>query len=131
MSETQMPQTELQSTRQAAQIINAYDQLRVAVETGLITKEQAVGIGYRPRPPGRMGWCQVNHTVVYSPFFKTNPSSAWYDHGNKTFSGNRAESFPKAKEWASRTYGITEWKPNAMRDHVPRVVQESFPIRKR
>ncbi len=71
---------------------------------------------------------QCDKTQVYSPFFKTDPNSSWYDYGNKTFSGNRAESFQKAKAWASMTYGIVDWKPNRSRCHVPAIVQKHFPI---
>lgn len=110
------------------EIINTYDQLKAAVESGLIEKEKAVAVSYYPRPSGRMGMVQCNKSQIYSPFFKTDPESAWYDHGNKTFTGSRATSFPKAKAWASETYGITDWKPNAMRCHVPSIVQKHFPI---
>jgi hypothetical protein len=111
------------------QIINTSDQLKAAVEAGIITKRQAVAVSYSPRPSGRMGMAQCDKSQVFSPFFKTDPDSAWYDYGNKTFSGNRAESFPRAKAWASDTYGITDWKPNKSRCHVPAIVQERFPIR--
>lgn len=110
------------------EIINTYDQLRAAVKAGLIAKEKAVAVSYNPRPSGRMGIARCNKSTVYSPFFKTNPNSAWYDYGNKTFTGNRNASFLLAKIWASETYGITEWKPNAMRAHVPAIVQDRFPI---
>lgn len=113
------------------EIINTYDQLKAAVESGLIEKEKAVAVSYSPRPTGRMGMAECDKSQVYSPFFKTDPKSAWYDHGNKTFTGNRAISFPKAKVWASETYGITDWKPNATRSHVPSIVQKHFPIRRK
>lgn len=110
--------------------MNTYEQLRRAVAAGLISKQQAVAISYAPRPEGRMGICHINKSVVWSPFFKTDPNAHWMDYGNKSFSGNRAGSFPKAKEWASKTYGIASWKPNRMRDHVPAQVQDAFPIPK-
>lgn len=52
---------------------------------------------------------RANMTTVWSPTFMTDPNSAWYDHGKKTFVGKRAESWPKAVEWATATYEITEW----------------------
>jgi hypothetical protein len=111
-------------------IINTYDQLKAAVSAGILPKNQALAVTYHARPQGRMGIAMCNKSQVYSPFFKTDPNSAWYDYGHKTFIGNRAESFPKAKEWASEQYGITDWLPNAMRCHVPAIVQKRFPIRK-
>ena len=109
-------------------IINTYDQLKAAVASGILSKEKAVAVVYYPRPSGRMGIAQCDKSQVYSPFFKTDPNAAWYDYGHKTFTGNRASSFEKAKAWASETYGITEWKPNANRSHVPAIVQKRFPI---
>jgi|ERR1051325_6282473 hypothetical protein len=93
-------------------ILSAYHSLRVSLARSSVVDNTTVG-------------CQV-----YSPFFKTDPSAAWYDYGSKTFTGNRSESFPKAKAWASETYGITDWLPNAMRCHVPSIVQKTFPIRR-
>jgi len=110
--------------------INTYDQLKAAVSSGLIPKEKAVAVTYYRRPSGRMGMAQCDKSQVYSPFFKTDPEASWYNYGHKTFNGNRATSFPKAKAWASETYGITEWKPNKSRDHVPAIVQKHFPIRR-
>lgn len=121
------------ATRQATMkdIINTYDQLKAAVEAGLIPKEKAVAVSYYPRPSGMMGWAMCDKTQVFSPFFTTDPKAALYDYNQKTFIGRRSESFPKAKTWASETYGITEWKPNMMRAHVPSIVQERFPIRRK
>lgn len=117
------------TTRQATpRLINTYDQLKAAVELGVISRSKAVSISYHPRPTGRMGMAQISKSVVYSPFFKTDPNAPWYDYGNKTFSGKRSESFEKAKEWASETYGIKEWKANRMRCHVPAEVQDKFPL---
>lgn len=53
----------------------------------------------------------ANGSAVWSPSFKTDPQSAWYDHGKRTFVGNRAESMPRALKWATETYGITDWAP--------------------
>lgn len=117
-------------TNPTRQIINTYDQLKAAVASGLLPKEKAVAVTYYRRPSGRMGIAQCDKSQVLSPFFKTDPNPSWYNYGHKTFSGSRAHSFSIAKAWASETYGITDWKPNAMRCHVPAIVQKTFPIRK-
>lgn len=111
-------------------IINTYDQLRIAVKLGIIPEKKAVAVSYHPSPAGRAGWSQCNKSKVYSPFFKTDPGAHWQDYGSKSFVGNRARSFEEAKAWASKEYGITEWKPNRMRDHVPAEVQKLLPIPK-
>lgn len=108
-------------------IINTYDQLNAAVTAGIIPKEQAVAVFFHPARSVIPSRC-----IVCSPFFKTDPSgAAWYDHGDKAFSGRKAESVIEAMAWASKTYGITDWAGNRMRDKVPAIVQKRLPIPKR
>lgn len=68
-----------------------------------------IAVTYDKRPEGRMGMAQCDKSRVFSPSHQTNPKSAWYDYGQKSFTGNRADSFPEAIAWATETYGITEW----------------------
>ncbi|MDI3258383.1 MAG: hypothetical protein QJR02_01480 [Sinobacteraceae bacterium] len=54
----------------------------------------------------------VRGSSVWSPHFKTESNSAWYQRGNKAFIGKRADSFPQALKWAEEQYGITDWLPS-------------------
>lgn len=56
---------------------------------------------------------------------KTDLGSAWTDHGNKTFDlegdGRGWKSDPalqRAKTWASKRYGVRNWRKNGMEDWV-------------
>ncbi len=109
-------------------IINTYDQLNRAVKDGVISPNQAVAISYSPYE-ARSGRCSGSQ--VWSPFFKTNPEgAAWYEYGKKSFHGNRASSMPAAMLWATEKYGIVNWKGNRMRDVVPAIVQQLYPLPK-
>lgn len=116
---------------EAVHIINTYDQLLEAVRLKIITKNQAVACTYDRRAEGRMGMCDMNKSTVSSPFFNTNPSAHWSDYGQKVFLGNRAESLPKAKAWASHEYGVKDWARNRAGSWVPAQVQAELPIPKR
>ncbi len=110
--------------------MNTYDQLIEAVRLGIIPKEKAVAVSYTPSSRGRMGYAQCDKSSVYSPFFNTEPKSAWCDNGMKSFVGNRKESLPEALAWATAKYGITDWKGNAMGDKVPAVVHKGVPMKR-
>ena len=62
-------------------------------------------------PPDTRG-VMAAKTQVYSPRYKTDPAGSWYNYGQKTFVGNKAESMPQAIAWASKRYGIREWVPD-------------------
>lgn len=62
--------------------------------------------------------CMCSKTQVIRPGLMTDPNAAWYDHGNKTFSGKMSVSVPAAKAWASKKYGIKKWKRNRMGDWI-------------
>lgn len=109
-------------------IINTHDQLKEAVKLGFIQQEMAVAISYRRGEPKM---CTTNKSSIWSPYFKTDPDSAWYDYGNLAFIGKKTESLPKAIDWATNKYGIIEWKRNRMGDLVPEIVQAKVPIPKR
>lgn len=68
---------------------------------------------------------RCSHSTVYSPSHKTDPQSAWYDYGNKSFVGNRKESLPKAMEWASDKYGIAEWAVSPFGGRIPQYVYDA------
>jgi len=112
-------------------LVNTYDQLHAAVEEGIIPKEKAVALMYQPNDYSRGG--SSARMQVASPFFKTDPrpEAPWYNYNTKTFLGKRSESQPLAIEWATKEYGITEWKRNRMGDLVPAIVQKKFPLPKR
>lgn len=67
-------------------------------------------------PPDRV---RAQKSAVYSITHQTDPNASWYDHGNKTFVGNRARSLPVALAWATETYGITEWAASPFGGKVP------------
>lgn len=77
-----------------------------------------VGIDYRPRESRGV----VSGSYALSPNHATAPNAAWYDHGKKTFYGNRSESMPKAMAWASERYGIAGWKPGPFGGKIPATV---------
>ncbi len=111
-------------------IINTHDQLVAAVEAGIIPKRRAVTIG-RALAPGRgvryWGW------DVYSPYFNTDPTAAWYQYGQKLFLSDPDQNaaLDAAMTWAMKRYGVTAWKRNRMGDWVPIEVQKALPIPKR
>lgn len=114
-------------------IVNAYEQLRAAVDAGY-PKEKTLIISYA-RNGGRSvlpAWWSVG-----SPFFKTNPDGAWYEYGRQTFSlgfaeqthsTRKASALKKAQEWAATKYGVTEWAKNRMGDYIPKEVNDKWPI---
>jgi hypothetical protein len=113
-------------------LINTYDQLRCAVNSGTITEKHAVACSYHRRPTGRIGWCQINQTLVSSPFFKAiNGAPSWYGGYPRIFSGPKSTSLTEAQAWASKQYGITEWARNSLGDYVPAVVNKAHPVPKR
>lgn len=115
------------SDTEPARLVNTWDQLHAAVAAKLIPKKHALAISYQA--PAR-------HVVsagvfIWSPFFRTDPKAAWYDHFCMTFSDDREVGTVQAKLWASERGYTGEWKRNAMLDWVPAVVQENFQIKKR
>lgn len=113
-------------------VINTYDQLRQAVKDGLIETKQAIMVYYAPyEARGGQGSCWM----VASPFFETDPQSTWYYHGKKAFivagRSSMGRKRQEAIEWATKVYGVKEWKRNRVRDYVPAIVQEKLPIPKR
>ena len=112
----------------STKIINTWDQLKAAVEAGITPRGQAVAISYT-NPDYRSVLPQ--RSQVWSPFFNVDPKSHYSDNGAKSFTGLRAESLPRAKEWAAERYGVKEWKRNRMHDYVPAAVNDAFPIPKR
>jgi hypothetical protein len=69
-------------------------------------------IWYRRVLPGR-GYQPAAWQVI-RPGFRTDPDGYWRDHGHKTFTvysrDDRIAKGEEAKEWASKQYGIAEWK---------------------
>jgi hypothetical protein len=110
------------------EIVNTHDQLVAAVNAGTIQKDQAISVSYRARPG------EVSKAVVGSPYFKTDEDAHWMDYGRKTFSahfnGGWRKSIEVAKEWATETYGISEWARNRVGDWVPAIVNKKHPIPK-
>ncbi len=110
--------------RQAAEIDRAAERLKDATRqrNPINTNDQLahgeVAITYHRAPTGRMGYADCNKSVVWRKGFKTDPKGPHYNHGNKTFVGNRTESLPQAMAWAGERYGIKEWKRNGMGDYV-------------
>lgn len=77
------------------------------------TPKKDVFINYFSPERARCGGAQV-----ISPSHQTRPNEHWRDYGRMTFTGRRTDSLAEAVEWASKTYGITEWSaspfgPNA------------------
>jgi hypothetical protein len=65
---------------------------------------------------------------VWKPGVVTDPTAAWYDHGNKTFLGVMDQSLPAAIAWASGKYGIKDWVPcptDPMCTKIPKAVREA------
>jgi len=81
----------------------------------------AVAVAYHP---GESRRCECDKSIAFSPFFKTDPKAAWYDHGQKVFIGKRSESLPQALAWASETYGIREWTtcPTDVSAKIPKYI---------
>lgn len=118
-------------------IINTYDQLNAAVASGF-DKRLAISIGYSAPDRSNSRDVSVAKWSVFSPFFKTNPSAAWYDYGCKTFSlsfngaphrERKGAALKAAMEWAAR-YGVTEWAKNRQGDYVAKDINDNFPIRR-
>ena len=84
-------------------------------------EEKDIAVQYYTTEP-RSARCAS--TKAWSPSFNTDPDAAWYNYKKKTVTGNRKESFEKAKVWASAEYGIEEWVPCPMirGTHVPKYV---------
>lgn len=97
-----------------SKLSDALNELGVFNTWGLLqkfgVKGRDVAVSYSP---GGVG-ARVSGSRVWSPSFKTNPGSPWYDRDQKTFAGLRVKSFPLALAWATERYGIEEWKPSPM-----------------
>lgn len=77
-----------------------------------------IAISYQRAPYGRMGFATCNETRVWSPSFKTELNGPYYNHGAKTFIGNKADSMPLALAWAAEKYGIAEWASDPLNVNV-------------
>lgn len=115
-------------------LINTHDQLKAAHAAGR-DQRSCVAIGYAVNG-GRSvlpAWWKV-----WSPFFETNPDSAWYEYGGKTFTmgtgethkERKAAALKTAQEWAVQ-FGVIEWAKNRAGNYVPAEVQKRFPLPKR
>src|SRR5438105_15497156 len=108
--------------------MNTYDQLKAAVAQQVLPRGKAIGIAWQGSGDSHslsgMKW------EVFSPFFKTYPTSPWYDHGCATFMSfneegkdwreKKAKALTRAFAWAKKHYGITEWERNGSGDYVPK-----------
>lgn len=127
-------------------IVNTHMQLRAAVASGLITERQSLALfpshtgGAIPGPQD--GW------LLVSPFFSTDPTAAWYNHGSLWFGFHRFSSTspllpPRAARAAAKkaalqaaiaycvtTYDLTDMVRNPLGDYLPAVVNVAFPIDK-
>lgn len=110
-----------------SRIVNTWDQLQAAVAAELLPKAHAFAISYTA--PARH--VVIAGMSIWSPFIKTDPNSAWYAHGRKTFDSNREKGTAEAIAWAADRGYRGPWKRNAMLDWVPAIVQETFPIKRR
>ena len=105
----------------ALRAIRVYNDHELLVRFG---QPRDVMLSYRP-PESRA--CRPAQTHVYSPRFETDPKSAWYDYGQKSFGGNAKDSMPKARAWAAKQYGDQDWvaSPFGRYTQVPRRVVEA------
>lgn len=66
----------------------------------------------------------------------TDPQSAWYNYGRKTFivSGGNADkkaALQEAIEWVAKTYGEHgPWVRNRLGDCLPKRIHKQFPLRR-
>lgn len=109
-----------------SQLADALRELNVFNEHNLVSRfggPRDVYVIYTPYEP-RIGGA---YAQVISPHFKTEPTGGYWAHyGHKTFIGNKAESMPKAIEWATEHYGIAEWAPSPFRGaKVPKHVLDA------
>jgi hypothetical protein len=120
-------------------IINTHDQLKAAVAAGW-AKRVAISICYSAPDRSNSRDISVPKWSVFSPFFKTDPESAWYDYGYKTFllpmvnKGHKERkdaALKEAMEWVAEHYQITDWAKNRRGDYVYREINDNFPIEKR
>lgn len=115
------------------QIINTYDQVLAARAEGLTD----VYIGYHTFPGSGGGYCSCGYTVI-RPGYDLDPKAKrpWWENTRgknfhwSDFGGDRAATLQAAKDWASKRYGIAEWKRNRMHDYVDARVAKRFPPRR-
>ncbi len=78
-------------------------------------------IAYSPQTLGRM--CENAHWQIIGIDFKSDPNSAWYNHGNKTFNVfSREEKQPQlemAFNWCAEQYGLKAWEKDVWGDYHP------------
>jgi hypothetical protein len=66
---------------------------------------------------------------------KTDPDSAWYHYGHKTFSAypvreKKESQLQAAIKWVCETYGPREFVRNRMGDYLEKEVNDKFPLPK-
>ena len=134
------------TTPSAPRIVNAYIQLRAAVASSLLPESRAVGI-FPSHNSSRSGDGPQDGWLLASPFFATDPSAPWYNHGARWFGFHRyspalpsltskASSRAAAKkaalqaafDYCATHYELTDFVRNSTGEYVPAVVALTFPI---
>jgi len=100
-----MPRSRLVQVLNAHKIHNDWELLSRFTEKGEIN----VAVTYRVPYPRLV---RPRGTQVWAPGIVTDADAHWVDNGNKTFTGQKAESWPKAMAWATEKYKITKWGPS-------------------
>jgi hypothetical protein len=100
----------------AVRVFNNFDMLKRFGTAG------DVAIEYIRPAAGRLGWCEVRRTSVWSPYPHAQLSiEGIKKHGEKQFFGNRAHSLPTALAWARKTFG-GEYVPSPHGGYLPKHV---------
>lgn len=110
-------------------IINTHDQLVAAGGGVAITRATSGG-----RDSFFAGWHV--YRIVNGRAVKTDPDSAWYDGGMKSFVAIERDrgkaALARAIAWvAAQGWYKGDWKRNRQQDYVPAPIQRDFPIPKR
>ncbi len=104
------------------QIINTWDQLQAAKAAGLMAV--AITREYLGPTGSSLYGTKVFDLDGYRIMFCNS------DEPDSRFRDRQVACEERAKRWASKSHGITEWKRNAMRDWVPAEIQKRWPIRR-
>ena len=114
------------------EIINTHDQLTRAAAVGLpgiAIVPRLCPSSSRSRPTFQSGWEVFS---VTKSLMDKSVKRSWYDQGDsRIFDSNhdKIKDFEAAKDWASKIFGITEWKRNRMHAYVDARVANQFPLR--